>query len=487
MVLEANEIINGNIFLSDWVLTGITFLTTDLVFFIIASLRYGINVNSSYIAISLMFVSFSLTSLFLLRWKKKEDCIKNILIWLSIGAFPISIGKIVLSVHTGVWIYTFVECLLLAKILNDNDSKRRKFQFTELFLLICITLGVIGDAIMLVAGVLPILIMCFFYYFNNTGKRSKSLRLALVTLGGVILGLVFENLYLYIGGADKNSYLQNTKFKPIEGIWDSFLIYAKGLIELFDANFFGKPIFNFATIICAFRFLIVLYGLYIVIRTVFNFLKKKNDDNVSIFLSISFVLISLCYIFSGISVDWGTTRYFAYAPILFSVLIIRNIGKMSIYPLISKNFSFRLIALGISILLITTTINNVFVQNRLYTSVNDPYIELGTYLEEKNLKNGFSGYWDVAYVTTVLTENKQRIIAIHNNGITITPFYFFNKKEWYTNEFTNYIVIGNGYGGITEENALAFFGTPFERATVGNFVILIYERDISKDLYDLRI
>lgn len=50
MVIEANEIISGNFFLNGRYLTGLTFFPTDLLFFVISSLLFGLS-GKTYILV----------------------------------------------------------------------------------------------------------------------------------------------------------------------------------------------------------------------------------------------------------------------------------------------------------------------------------------------------------------------------------------------------------------------------------------------------
>ena len=56
MVLEANDILSSNIFLSDWILTKVTFITADHIYFILGGIFGGISNLTYYIAHGLMIV-----------------------------------------------------------------------------------------------------------------------------------------------------------------------------------------------------------------------------------------------------------------------------------------------------------------------------------------------------------------------------------------------------------------------------------------------
>ena len=54
LVLEANEILSGNIFLNGWYLTGATFILSEMPFYLIGSAIFNISVKSYILAASLM-------------------------------------------------------------------------------------------------------------------------------------------------------------------------------------------------------------------------------------------------------------------------------------------------------------------------------------------------------------------------------------------------------------------------------------------------
>ena len=56
MMLEARDILSGNIFLSDWNLTGISFITTDLPWYILGTAVFGVGLNAFRLSVFLMYI-----------------------------------------------------------------------------------------------------------------------------------------------------------------------------------------------------------------------------------------------------------------------------------------------------------------------------------------------------------------------------------------------------------------------------------------------
>jgi len=487
MVLEANDIFHGNIFLSDWVLTGISFLTTDLLFFLIGVVGYGIHIDAFYVAITMMFVVFSFSSLLLFKWRDLKYSVINVLLWLSVGALPIGISPNVLKVHTAIWIYVFAACFFIDKMYQKEKlTDQSKRYIYAILVAVCVALGTIGDALILVGLVLPAFIVCFYLWLTDGNKSKFIFKLAIALIIGTLSGLFIDKLYFIIGGADKHSYLLGTSFKNLNDIPDSFLIYLKGLLGLFDADFTWKGVFNPKTISLCLRLLIVVFGLYIIAKTIARFFKGKNRDIVSVILSIGFVALSVSYIFTNLSINIWTTRYYAYTPILFSVLISRFLSEQEIWSLTLFPRKIRAVycVLAICALLVIEIVGVSPKQKWTKSVANNPYIELGYMLSKYGLKNGYSGFLD-ASVTTVTTKNQCKIRAVLSDGRFVMPYYWFSKKSWYT-EYANFVVISGGPDGISEGKIIAVFGEPDKRLYVTYFVIYVYNRNISKELTALR-
>jgi hypothetical protein len=506
MVLEADDIFHGNIFLSDWVLTGISFLTTDLLFFVIGVMGYGIHTNAFYAAITLMFVICSFSSLLLFKWRDLKYGVINVLIWLSVGALPVGISPNVLKVHTAIWIYVFAACFFIDRMYQKGKSadQSKRYLYAALFF-VCVMLGTIGDAIILVGLVVPVFIVCFYLWLAGPKQSKFVVKLALLTITGAAFGIMLDKLYFIIGGANKRSYLFGTSFKNLNYIPDSFILYIKGLLGLFDADFTRRGVFRAETFICGLRFLIVVFGLYIIVKTIAGFFKGKNNDIVSVVLSIGFVVLSIFYIFTGVSVDIWTTRYYAYTPVLFSVLIGRFLSERAVWSLTLFPRKIRVLygVLAMCAVLVMGVAGvypgqkwteaaeyNPYIelgiagfspkQKWTTAAAYSPYIELGNVLINNGLESGYSSFLD-ASVTTVTTKNRCRIRAVNSDGKCVMPMFWFCKNSWYT-EYANFVVIGYGYGGINENNITVVLGEPYKRLFAAGFVIYVYNRDISKEI-----
>ncbi len=86
LVLEANDILSGNVLLSGWIQTGISFITTDLPFFVLGALFCGISAKTYYIAAGSMITAAVLCGWLACQPEKMKK--SDPLIYFSLFAFP---------------------------------------------------------------------------------------------------------------------------------------------------------------------------------------------------------------------------------------------------------------------------------------------------------------------------------------------------------------------------------------------------------------
>ena len=232
MLLYADDILSGNIFLSGWYLTGLTFLTTDLPFFIIGVAVAGVGINAFRIAVSLMYF-FMIGCTLPLIFKAKNR-------WMAIaylaamGLFPTNYALSNTFVHTGCFALMFLSAYL-CMMFDIKLSKKYLILFAA-----ATALAVSGDHMALALIVFPVLLLCVMKKFK------KPVAVAISAVIGCISGVVIEYLYLFIGKAELNS-ITRTTFTDINSIPLNIQVYIEYFLKLINASFFEKNIFSIKT------------------------------------------------------------------------------------------------------------------------------------------------------------------------------------------------------------------------------------------------
>ena len=128
IVLEASDFLSGNVFLSGWIQTGISFLTTDFIYFVIGVLIRGVSAEAYILACTLMFLVMTLGARLLLRTEISGYSVQKEIMFLAIAGRPCLFGLTALRSHSGGMIWVFVSLLIIcaASILLLVQSQERK-------------------------------------------------------------------------------------------------------------------------------------------------------------------------------------------------------------------------------------------------------------------------------------------------------------------------------------------------------------------------
>ena len=190
------------------------------------------------------------------------------------------------------------------------------------------------------------------------------------------------------------------------------------------------------------------------------------------------MLMSILFIFTNIVIDEAGSRYIATAPVIFAILIIRywNRNRTLEMRMVNNKLKFSVAAVLVSLVMIAG--NFTFVRN--FDIAETEQVRLGYYLEDQGLTHGYASFWNASSVT-VSTHQKVNVRAVISSSQKIAPFIWFCKDDWYTEE-TNFVVVRDpdfANFGITEKNATDFFGDPEQRLVYEDYVILVYDYNLS--------
>lgn len=474
LVLEGNELVQGNFFLKGWNLTGISFITTDLLFFVIGAIIRGVSPGAYYIAAGLMTAAAVLLGGLLCEPFRQSW--RNIILYLLLSAFPGVFALSGLRAHTGA------VCWVLISIFFIDRYLKRRHGRDAVIACVFLTLGCLGDMLTMIIGILPILILVLVRWFRASGfqdilRDKASQTLTLVSIISVVLSVLLDKLYFTIGEANKNSFLGTKVFEGIENWGNKFTIYIKSVFMLEDAAFFGHQLISVHTAGFFFNSIIVMVGIGLVFYYIVRFVRYEECDYIVVLLSLGYLVISLIFVITNISVNVISSRYLSYSPILFGILIVRFADRNTS----SSRGINREILLGS--LFIIAGISFLFRVYSYAETQNTPVeqYELVRTLKNNNLKNGYSSFWN-ASISTVISKGDIKIRAIQNVENTDTSFDYHNwfcKDEWYQ-EDADFVVAQEGdLYGVTPDNVRLYFGEPAEIIDCGKWRILVYERNLS--------
>ena len=164
-LLQARDVVSGNFFLNDWQLTGVTFLSTDLIYYEIGYIVFGVSYKAVCLAEGLMVASAVIGGYLLSTFANKENRILTSVLYFLLAGIPCQSYIASFRVHTGAVFTCFLTFLIVAVIFSRDDTYDNKPLYIVLGVLLF--MGVWGDLITVLEGIIPIAILCVFRYLTS--------------------------------------------------------------------------------------------------------------------------------------------------------------------------------------------------------------------------------------------------------------------------------------------------------------------------------
>ena len=478
MMLEANDILSGNIFLSDWNLTGISFLTTDLPWFVIGTAVFGVGLNAFRLSVFLMYI-FMILSAGALSVYRSEDKFLSYCIFLGAGAVPTIYALSNAFVHTAGFACSFL-VILTAEMCFDKPEKKRVAILT-----LVTAFAVCGDRSSLAIVVLPLIVFCIL---KGVGKSEKVL---LGVVLGCTAGFLLEKLYLFTGGTNLNS-LSRTSFAEISDIPGNIRIYTDYSLRLLNARFFGKELFSLKTGVFALKILLAFAAAAAIFKCVKAAVLRQKADCAVFSLGVGFGIVSLMLFLTTMNSDLTSGRYIAYLAPFLGITLSRAADRLKLEG--KKRLAVCAVFFALSI-------SSVMPHGSAFSPQNT-YSRLAEFLKSENLTEGYAPFWD-STVINAYSGGKVSVSPVRNGTSGVEPRKWFCKNSWYDNG--NFVVVRRenadaeeqiyNYNGIfnlhlspieqigkTSEKPFTFeavidtFGKPKEIRKFEIYDILIYDR-----------
>ena len=524
MVLEASDFLSGNVFLSGWYQTGISFLTTDLIYFVLGVLVEDVSLEAYILACTLMFLVMTLGARLLLRTSYSGYSVQKELMFLAIAGFPCVFSLTALRSHAGGMLWIFLSLVVLLYIektgfsgradsertgsnesdgngRNNGNGRRMKTSLPLLYAayILLLALACIGDSTYFIVGVVPAFVYAVYRVFTETDDKKRFLNgaTAAAAISAAVLSIVFSKLYYMIGGAVKNGSKESTMvFESFEGIKDNVFTYLTYLFNMNDAGFMGLNVASPETLFLFLHAAVIPAGFFVIILCLRDMLKGTEKDPVSICLSLGFLMISAAVILTDIMGESKAGRYFSFAPVIFAILIIRYADRLLAKTsekeepvpftktvsgvasfLTAKRYPAAIIVL--SLLMIAGSLLPFSVS---FEPAETQQTQLADLLVSQGLTCGYAQHWDASAVT-VASENKVRVRAVRGTGSSYTIYRWFCNEDWY-DEPANFFVARKVpfLENYSAEKVVKAFGEPQQILENDKYYIYVYDRDISKEL-----
>lgn len=482
-LLQADDILSGNFFLSDWNLTGVTFLTTDLVYFEIARIFCGVSYRAIYVANGLKIFSIFVAA----YYSAMNDCFKDRklkeIIFFLVAGIPCMNYIVHLQVHTGAVFLSFCILNFAYKIIKSSNAADQKKKYYYVGICMFAAFGSIGDMLAVIEGVIPVFIFSIYQLLmikdRDQHEIVKYIKLITALLAGVLISVVWNKLYFWIGGANKNSYVTDQLFTDSSQWMEKLDSFIKCILDMNMANFTGVKIADFWNLLKFVNVVFIFVGFIFICRILWLMMQKEHGqvDALSAMLTLSVIMLFAAFLLT----DMSLARYITFIPLAVVVIVIRNCGWV-IDGVGNRKFCIS-IMLSAALVSFAGKVHEMSMYQ--YPQSNKDDYELISFLNSHDLHYGYASFWNASKIT-VLSGKSVNIRHVVQSGGTFEMFSWFNKNEWYQ-EDTRFVVINNSDGkrgetdgfGVSEEEAVEFFGIPAQSYILNKYLILIYDYNLS--------
>lgn len=468
-VLEAADILGGNVFLKGWNLTGVSFYFSELPFYVLGTLIAGVDTYAYIIAAAAMVICLSISG-YLLAAADRGTAVSPVLIYLAAVGFPTLDWLGYLRGHCAVFVYLFVILLCVHKIFLSGEGRPALFIVSGI-LTAC---GIMSDMLLLVIGIVPILCFCIVNLLRNQDTvfpRGKTLVLAGTSMIACAAGVLMDRVLMRIGGINKNSFLDTRSFIDLDYLSEKLQLFGRGLFSVFRMSEMWPGVSVREFFAGCFGLALILIFLYYLFKTLRDFFVSGSADLISVILCLSVLLQSAVCLFTDVYSGDDSARYIAWFPFAAGIVICRNL-RLSGIPAGAAVFVF--LAAGL-----------LFGSKLSYQRAESPQDRLAAFLESNRLTEGYSDFWNSSH-TTVASGGRVTVRAIrgrvpelgHPDHLEMQNW--FCKTEWYLPETFNFIVFdGKDYLHVSEDVVTALLGSPDRILDNGEYRVYVYDRRIS--------
>jgi len=495
ILLMANDMLHGNVFLHGWNVSDVPFITTELPEIALLVWLFGLHLNTAHIAAALTYTLVVAVAMLLAKGRARgPKAIARMALVLAIMLAPqpgIGIFVMIFSVgHIGTALPVMLVWLILDRFAVPPLTFRRHW-WVPVVVAVMLGWALMADPLVLVIAIFPLLVVClarvltglFTGLRNGPGFRALPQVLAsrwfeFSLAGGAGIGYLVvwagRRLLTNAGG-----YVQQpVPFSLDGGRW--FMqarVVVHGVLEMFGAYFVpgnainylspgkyvvGPPLsgleqaFAISRVLCM---IMAVWGACAIARRFFF----RDADFVSQLLLVGIVANLAAYIPSSLA-DHTALNVREIAPVLpFAAVIAgRMLGDRLLWGPV-REFRLRGLSRPVRVKLLAVPLVvlfgwysfGLFYQADTPAAPN-PFAQLEAFLEANHLTYGVGGYWNSS-VITVDTGGAVTIRAV--TPACLQPYQWESKNEWYNpkQHVANFLLLTNvtGYFSQFEANGKA--------------------------------
>jgi hypothetical protein len=461
-VLQAWDMLHGNVLLSGWRLSDVSFYTTELPEYMLADLVRGLNPAVISIAGAATYtILLALTALLAKGRASGALGLSRVLVAGGIMLAPepgVGAASLLSSPdHTGTGIP-----LVLTWLAIDRLGDRRYLPWLVAGLLTWVE---VADQLAIYAGALPVVTVAAIRISRRRPTWRADAALLAAAAVSIPLGMGVLLLIRWAGGftVARVPLTVGTVAELPQHLW----LAAQSVLTLFGASFIGVasvPAAVFAALHLV-GVILVAWACWLAARQLLT-----SEDWLIPLLLISIVISLAGYVFSTQAIDLGSTHELAtvlpFGAALAGRLVPGRPVAAVLTPVLLVGLAGYAAALGWS----------------AASPPRPPGTQaVASWLSARRLTEGIGTYW-AANITTVATGGQVRVRPVQLSCGRFVPDAWESRQSWYTPPATATFLVLNLTSPASEDlapaSATAQFGAPGQTARIGAYEVMVWRHDL---------
>jgi hypothetical protein len=481
--LQAWDMLHGNVLLHGWVLSDVSFYTTEVPQYMLIEFVRGLNPDVVHIAAAMTYALLVVLSAILAKGKATgREAIVRVIITVGIMVAP-PIGQILVArVYSTAWVLlsapdhtgTQVPLVLIWLMIDRlywRPAALRPRWWLPIAVAVLLTWVEIADSTAIYEGALPIVLVCLVRMYRRRGPLAGQ-RFDLMMGAGALASIVATagalTVIRSLGGFVVNP--ASAKLITINGMMATFWLKLHSLLVLFGADFFGMspggaaiPIAHLVAVA------LVAWAVVRAVRLVFATddlaVHAKGDDPLSTpamqIVTVSFLVLLAAFIFGFRTGARETVGLLPIGAVLAGRMLATRVFELKL----ASALAAVLAVFGLSL--------------AAYDSVPafpSPAKPLASFLLKKHLTYGLSVTWYTSNGVTLYDGDRVRVrdVRLSPNGGLVQERWN-TKAPWYgprAHDAT--FAIMNPCVSALPRRLFAHYGAPSATYHFDGFTVLVW-------------
>ncbi len=476
-VLEATAVLRGNPLLMGWTVSNISFVTTDLPFYVAGVAVNGVKPSLMRDVPSAVYAVAVLTAVVLALSGERSSGLAAVTVVVLLGLPAGGLAEFVTKGYTrvGTSIGLFAGLIALDVPLAQKVSVMRLGLYS-----IVVGLTLLSDIFTMVIAAIAVLIVCLLNIARRETYEDLGLtRIAIATLLAVALAQGGTWVLRELEGFETaplplKEYL--SRDQPLRMVMANARALAENLPSLYrcDLPATGRSSEWAVWLGCLVGPGLLVYALW---RGCPARRHRVRKDFTADVLWVSMALGLTAFLASANLKDRGTLRYMVPFVLSGAVLTARVVA--------AKARSRGAVAAILGVLAAAYGVTVAWDLRK--APAVDPAIAVVAWLEDHGLRFGYGPYWD-ASIATVSGCGRVAVRPVRGRDLrsgqrVIEPFRWMSDQAWYLDEPANFVVYKRDpapkFGFlINERNCIECFGALSTKYSVGPYDVLVWKRDL---------